>query len=85
MNSIDLKKEVTQAVGLEWNAFAFRHPHLAAALDQELLIEQAVACLADDPAFASAMEQAALLGTLGQTAGDTVQKFVKDFFQRVLQ
>jgi hypothetical protein len=80
MNVIDVKKEVEQAVGTEWSAFAARHPHLAAALDQQLLVEQAMASLADDPDYRAAMDQgAAVAGTAG-SIGSVVKRLVGEFF-----
>jgi hypothetical protein len=82
MNVIDVKKEVEQAVGTEWSAFAARHPHLAAALDQELLVEQAIASLADDPDYRAAMGQAAV-GGAAESIGSVVKRFVGEFFGKL--
>jgi thiazole synthase ThiGH ThiG subunit len=77
MNGIDLKAEVSRAVGEEWSKFAADHPRLAAELGRDLLIEQAVAALEEDPAYQDAMRAAATAGTLAETAGDIIRRCVQ--------
>src|SRR4026209_755882 len=62
MNAIDLKDHVRRAVASSWDEFAREHPLLSLAIDQDLLVEQAMTCIADDPKYRPAMEQAAAVG-----------------------
>jgi len=56
----ELKELVRERVDLEWDAWAARHPHLAAAIDRVRLTDAAVDELRRDPAYVEAMRQAAL-------------------------
>jgi hypothetical protein len=84
MQSISLRDEVEKAVASEWKAFAERHPRLAEVIDQTLLVEQAVASLADDAEFRSAMDTAAKVGTGAQTLIDLVGQFVQGWLKRLI-
>ena len=74
--AIDLKDHVRRAIASAWDEFAREHPLLSQAIDQEMLVEQAMACIADDAEYKSAMEQAAAVG-IGVSAIDSfVARFV---------
>jgi hypothetical protein len=75
VNTIDLKDHVRRAIASSWDAFAREHPLLSQAIDQDLLVEQAMSCIADDPDYRSAMEQSAAVG-IGMAA---VESFVARF------
>jgi hypothetical protein len=85
MNRIDVKHEVEKTVGANWADFATRHPHLAAALDQELLVEQAVASLEEDPEYQAAMGQAATIGGAVEGVGPVVKRFMGDFLEKLMK
>lgn len=57
MRSVDLKEQIRQVLNVEWAGFAERHPRLAEAIDQQLLIEQCQQRLWEDPQYAEAMAQ----------------------------
>lgn len=56
----DLKTLVRERVDVQWEAWAARHPNLAAAIDRVQLTESTVTRLRSDPAFVEAMRQASL-------------------------
>lgn len=78
MTSISLRDEVCKTLAVEWQGFRQRHPRLAAVIDQNILLEQAVACIADDPGFRAAMEEAAGLATSASLV-EAIRKFVGDW------
>ena len=78
MNAIDLKDHVRRAIGAGWDEFARAHPLLSQAIDQDVLVEQAMSSIADDPDYQSAMEQAQAIG-IGMSA---VESFVTRFVSR---
>ena len=78
MDAIDLRGHVRRAVAASWDDFAREHPLLSQAIDQDLLVEQAMSCIADDPQYRDAMEQAAAVG-VGVSA---VEAFVTRFVAR---
>lgn len=80
----DVKRRVEQAIGGEWAAFELRHPHLAAALDQDLLTGQALEALADDPEYQEAMAQAEAMGMGIDAIGELVTRFVRRWLGGVL-
>jgi hypothetical protein len=84
MNTIDVKEQVRRALATEWPGFAQRHPRLAEVLEEDLLIEQATAALAVDPAYQQAMSQAGALGTGVQAATDIILRFVSNWLQRLV-
>ncbi len=84
MISISLKEQVQKAVAGEWNGFAARHPRLAEVVDQTLLMEQATACLADDPEFRGAMEEAAATGRTAEVVVGLIERFVKDWLKKLI-
>lgn len=79
MTPIDLKSHVQRAVAAQWPAFAAAHPHLAAVIDQALLVEEASQRLAADPAFLAAMQRAA-----ADQRGVIIAQSVEDFLARWL-
>ena len=78
MNAIDLKDHVRRAIGAGWDEFARAHPLLSQAIDQDVLVEQAMSSIAEDEEYKTAMEQAAAVG-IGMTA---VESFVTRFVTR---
>jgi len=84
MSTINVKDQVREAIGMEWAAFEARHPKLAGLLDQEAVIEQAAAQLADDPEYKKAMDEATAIGMTTQAAVQLVRGFVQDWMGRLL-
>jgi hypothetical protein len=84
MLTVSLRDEVQKALATEWKTFAQRHPRLAAVIDQNVLMEQAVASLADDPEFREAMEGAAAAGLAAGVVVDTVRRYVMEFLRRLV-
>ncbi len=76
MMIINLREEVAKALKVEWNGFAERHPRLAEAIDQTMLVEQAVTELADDPEYRQAMETAAAVQMGAGALSDLVQRWI---------
>lgn len=80
MKSDDLHAVVAQAVGQQWENFASSHPCLAAAMDRELLIQQAVQSVRDDPKFMEAIAgvqaQGAAEQKLQNLAGSAIRKIL---------
>ncbi len=84
MNAIDLKAHVRRAIGAGWDEFARAHPLLSQAIDQDVLVEQAVNSIADDPEYRNAMEQARAVG-IGITAMESfVTRFVGRWMKALL-
>jgi hypothetical protein len=81
VETIDLKDHVRRAIGKGWDEFAREHPLLSQAVDQDLLVEQAMTCIADDPEYKSAMEQAAAVG-IGMAA---LESFVDRHVGRLMK
>jgi hypothetical protein len=81
VKTIDLKAIVAKAIEANWTEFAKSHPHLAAAIDQSLLVEQAADLLEDDPAYRAAMQKAAAV----EMIGDGVESFVTTWIERWLR
>lgn len=84
MLSVSLREEVQKALGVEWKGFAERHPRLAEVIDQNLLFEQAAACIADDAQFQAAMAEAAGLAQAGSIIADAVKRFVGQWLGKLL-
>lgn len=76
MITIQLKDEVRKSIQSGWPEFESQHPHLAAAIDQQLLIEQTTARLIDDPDYQQAIAQAQAAGVAGTAVVDLVSRFV---------
>jgi hypothetical protein len=83
-NILDVKGAVEKAIGGEWEAFEQQHPHLAAALDRELLVEQATAALAEDPGYQEAMAQTVEMGVGLEAIGEIVIRFVRQWMGAIL-
>jgi hypothetical protein len=80
VNTTDLKDIVTAQVDLRWEDFAQAHPQLAAAVERTVLIDSAVARIADDPAYQAAMQAAAADEATAAAAGqliDLVDRWVR--------
>ena len=75
---------VREAVGVEWETFAARHPRLAAVLDRETVIAAAGVELADDPEYRRAMDEATAAGMSAAVVAEIVRSFVKDWLARLL-
>ena len=83
MSLIDSKPYIERAILNEWSAFAENHPRLAAALDQQMLIEQATAQLTADPEYLKAMDQAAAANLAADSLLALVSRFVRQFLARL--
>lgn len=81
MKSFDVKAMVTKAIESNWSSFSADHPHLAQAIDQTLLIEQAMDLLEDDLAYRDAMRRASGLGMIA----DSLELFVERWIGRWLR
>jgi len=84
MVSISLKDHVQKVVAGEWKAFAERHPHLAEVIDQTLVVEQAMASLADDPEFRKAMDAATVTGAMAEVIAEVVERFVQGWLKKLI-
>ena len=84
MQSMNLKDEVSKALEMEWEAFAAAHPRLAAAIDREVLVEEATASLSDDPLYRAAMEEAATMSVPAGLVTDLVRTVVKQVLDRLI-
>ena len=84
MNTINVKDQVREALGIEWPAFEARHPNLAQVLDQDAIIEQAAAQLADDPEYKKAISEAEALGMTATTLIQLARGFVQDWLGRLV-
>jgi hypothetical protein len=84
MNTTNVKDQIREALAMEWPAFQARHPNLAAVLDQELLIDQATAQLADDPEYKKAMTEAQAIGMTAQTAVQIARGFIQDWIAQLI-
>lgn len=60
MSSQSLANLVAARLELSWPTFRAEHPHLADAVERSVLVERAVADLADNDDYRSAMAQAHL-------------------------
>ena len=85
MNSIiSVKDEVRKAVRSEWPAFAADHPRLAAVLDETLVVDSAIASLADDPEYREAMATAEAVGAGADVIAGLIQRLVSQFLRRLV-
>ena len=84
MQQINLKDEVQKVLAVEWQAFAQSHPHLAAAIDQAILVESAAQSIGDDPAYQKAMEDAVTANLATNMLSDLVGQFAKKWVQKLL-
>lgn len=85
MTTINIKDHVTEALQLEWPAFAARHPRLAEALDQQVLFEKVAAQLADDPDYQQAIGHAAAQHTLAAALVEMARLFVRNTLSRLFE
>ena len=84
MNQIDLKEHVREAIRSSWPEFAQSHPHLAAVIDEDLLVESASSNLSADPEYQQSMRQAELAGTLAQGAAEIISEFIARWLKRLI-
>jgi hypothetical protein len=82
--TIDLRKEVREALDLEWAGFAQRHPRLASVIERELLVEEAVATLAEDAAYRRAMAEAAAAAVGAGLISQLIRRLVGDWLRRLI-
>ena len=83
MGSVEIKAIVRDALNVQWDSFAARHPALAAAIDQELLAETCMRDLRDDAEFQEAtraLETAPLFAPIVQ---ETIARIVKAWLLRM--
>jgi hypothetical protein len=76
MTTIQLKDAVRAAIHSGWDAFAQDHPRLAQVLDEQLLVEQAMQSIADDPQYQETMSQASITGIAADSLLPLIQKLV---------
>lgn len=81
---INLKQEVERAIRSEWRSFTVNHPHLAAVIDEELLIEHAAASLRDDPEYQQTMQTAAAANVGAEVLHDLIVRLVGEFLRRLI-
>jgi hypothetical protein len=74
---------VREAVGVEWETFAARHPKLAGVLDREMIVRAAGTELAEDPEYRRAMDEATAAGMGAAVMAEVVRSFVKDWLARL--
>jgi hypothetical protein len=74
---------VREAVGVEWETFAARHPKLAGVLDRETIVQAAGTELAEDPEYRRAMEEATAAGMGAAVMAELVRSLVKDWLARL--
>ena len=84
MNTLNVRPLVEQAIATEWPRFAAEHPRLAAVLQDDLLMESALADLRDDPEYKQAMAHAAAAGLAAEVLGDLVGKVVHRFLRTLI-
>jgi hypothetical protein len=58
MTTQPLREVIESRLNLRWTDWAARHPHLAAAIDREHLIDRTAASIRADPRFAAALAAA---------------------------
>ncbi len=83
MQSTEFHQHVQSAIREEWTAFAARHPHLAAAVDESFWTDAAADSISDDPAFHAAIANAQTLGTLMEQGPAIVRDFVQRWLKRL--
>jgi hypothetical protein len=83
VTSSETKELVREAVGMEWETFAARHPRLAAVLDRDTIIQAAQTELADDPEYRRAMNEATAAGMGAAALAHVVRTFIKDWLVRL--
>lgn len=84
MQTQDLRKLIETAVDTNWPAFAAAHPHLAAVMDRDLLIEEAKKQIDADPAYQAALAQANLVGQIGEQAQQIAGQLIDRLLARVI-
>ncbi|MCC6422402.1 MAG: hypothetical protein IT447_02910 [Phycisphaerales bacterium] len=84
MTRIELRRQVELAISQDWPGFSQSHPKLAAVLDQNLLVEEAILALEDDPQYIAAMANAMAHGTLAQAMNELIARFVQDWLRRLI-
>jgi hypothetical protein len=82
--NIDVKEQVRRALAAEWDGFEARHPNLARALDETVLVEPAVQALREDPDYAEAMRTAVEVGAGASVVGEIVAGFVREWLGRLV-
>lgn len=84
MKKINLKALVTTAVKQEWPAFAEAHPHLAAILSEDVMIEPCAASLAQNPDYMTSLKEAVAIGIGIETLQDLVRDWTRDWLDRLM-
>jgi len=84
MTKIQLKEEVRRAIHQNWDAFASEHPNLAQVIDQELLVEQAMQSIADEPEYRTVMQQSAAVGFGMEALITFVERFIARFLRQII-
>lgn len=84
MKTIDMKDIVERAIQADWARFAQDHPRLAAAIDRQVLVEEATRALSDDPQFLQALARASAAGVLSESVVDLVLPLVSQWLRRLI-
>lgn len=84
MTTLDVRRMVEDQLSTQWPEFALAHPRLAAILDDDLLLEGAVASLADDPEYQQAMSAATGAGLAAEAIAGVVGKVVGKFLRSLV-
>ncbi|MGC4030760.1 MAG: hypothetical protein QM754_03275 [Tepidisphaeraceae bacterium] len=85
MSTIDLKKQVAAAVSVRWDEFVRRHPNVAAVVDQQMLVDNAAAAIANDAAYQQAMQTAREINAGLDILVGIVDRHVVAIFSRLMR
>lgn len=77
MNSVNLKGTIAKVIGQEWPAFAQRHPMLAQAIDQDLLMEQCAQSIRQSAEYQHALEQVETSGVAIEVLQELITKLTE--------
>jgi len=80
-----LRAQIRQTLGMEWMEFRSRHPALAAALDQQTIIELAITHLEDDPAYQKAIADADASSLTAATIEALLQGKVRSLLEKLVR
>ncbi len=84
MNTLNVRELVESQLSTQWPEFAIAHPRLAAILDDDLLLESAVASLSDDPEYKAAMNGATAMSAGAESIAEIVGKVVGRFLKSLV-
>jgi hypothetical protein len=84
MITLNVRQLVEEQLSSQWPEFAAAHPRLAVILDDDLLLESAVASLVDDPEYQRAMANANATALAAETIAGVVGKVVGRFLKSLV-